>query len=320
MKLLLCDKYDYNQLVRPFEEHLERYARRMAQEAQAGMTAMSLYRDKPHAKPLLERYTSIFRWPIRRLEYSYVLAEVGPIAHSHRTLDAGCGIAPLAHYIAAQGADAHAVDGDAALIEILDREAEAVYGGQVQYDKADITALAFPDNRFDIVTCVSVLEHLPRGADVAAVREMLRVLKPSGSLVITVDIVADDWRPEFAKPPNRPGIIRRITSPIRLPLRLLRRWLTPPSAPSQPSFAKASTRPYFFEEVIKHLVKPFEPLLVGKVIEKKPLTTLQLRQFWRDHWFDGAGYDPIEGRTYAALGFVLTKRNQKDRLDGPQLR
>jgi ubiquinone/menaquinone biosynthesis C-methylase UbiE len=48
---------------------------------------------------------------------------------------------------------------------------------------SDITAIPVPDNSFDAVMCTEVLEHVPDA--VAALKEMNRVLKPGGSLLIT---------------------------------------------------------------------------------------------------------------------------------------
>jgi SAM-dependent methyltransferase len=46
--------------------------------------------------------------------------------------------------------------------------------------------IPYPDSHFDKIFSVSVLEHIPNNGDILAMREMLRVLKPSGSLVITL--------------------------------------------------------------------------------------------------------------------------------------
>jgi SAM-dependent methyltransferase len=48
----------------------------------------------------------------------------------------------------------------------------------------DLTDLAFEDAEFDFVLCNHVLEHVPD--DAAAMREMLRVLRPGGIAVLTV--------------------------------------------------------------------------------------------------------------------------------------
>jgi SAM-dependent methyltransferase len=55
--------------------------------------------------------------------------------------------------------------------------------------KVDITDLQFPDNSFDIIYCSHVLEHVPD--DRKAMRELSRVLKPSGWAVLQVPIEAE---------------------------------------------------------------------------------------------------------------------------------
>ncbi len=46
--------------------------------------------------------------------------------------------------------------------------------------------LPFPDDTFDCVTCLEVLEHLPEKNWTSAIQEMRRVLKPGGVLIVTV--------------------------------------------------------------------------------------------------------------------------------------
>jgi ubiquinone/menaquinone biosynthesis C-methylase UbiE len=49
---------------------------------------------------------------------------------------------------------------------------------------ADITHMPFDDESFDCVICSEVLEHIPEHE--AAVKELVRVLKPQGTLVVSV--------------------------------------------------------------------------------------------------------------------------------------
>ncbi len=57
--------------------------------------------------------------------------------------------------------------------------------GAIAYERMDLTGTRFADASVDAVTCLSVLEH---GVDIeACFREMARVLKPGGLLVISVD-------------------------------------------------------------------------------------------------------------------------------------
>ncbi len=52
--------------------------------------------------------------------------------------------------------------------------------------QGSLTELEFMDSTFDIVICSHVLEHVPE--DKAAMREMARVLRPSGSAYIMVPL------------------------------------------------------------------------------------------------------------------------------------
>jgi len=53
---------------------------------------------------------------------------------------------------------------------------------------ADARALPFLDEKFDCVVCVSVIEHIKGSGDIDAIKEMWRVLKPGGKLILTTHI------------------------------------------------------------------------------------------------------------------------------------
>jgi SAM-dependent methyltransferase len=57
--------------------------------------------------------------------------------------------------------------------------------GPIVYEYGDITKTEYPDNHFDAITCMSVVEH---GVDLAAYfAEMNRILRPGGVLVTSTD-------------------------------------------------------------------------------------------------------------------------------------
>jgi SAM-dependent methyltransferase len=58
--------------------------------------------------------------------------------------------------------------------------------GLERMTQADIGRLPFEDCAFDVVLSMDVIVHFPRGEEIAPMRELVRVLKPGGLLVIRV--------------------------------------------------------------------------------------------------------------------------------------
>lgn len=112
-------------------------------------------------------------------------------------LDAGAGFGRHAFEAARQGATVFALDWAqeevvgtrntfGAMIEAREIPT-ATYGGAL---RGDATHLPFADATFDTVVTSEVLEHIQD--DVAAIKELHRVLKPGGTLGVTVPT----WWPE----------------------------------------------------------------------------------------------------------------------------
>ncbi len=70
-----------------------------------------------------------------------------------------------------------------------------VIGSRIQFVLGDVRACPWPDNWFDRVFCISVLEHIYERhvgeGRLLAVKEMIRVLKPGGVLMLTFDVITE---------------------------------------------------------------------------------------------------------------------------------
>lgn len=65
---------------------------------------------------------------------------------------------------------------------------KAIPNHNYKAETGDATKLNFPNNSFDSVISISVIEHINNVGDVDAVKEMWRVLKPSGVLILTFPV------------------------------------------------------------------------------------------------------------------------------------
>ncbi|MFP3900060.1 MAG: class I SAM-dependent methyltransferase [Acidimicrobiia bacterium] len=113
------------------------------------------------------------------------------LAPGDRLLDLGCGAGRHAFEGLRRGARVVAVDHDEAeLKEVAGTTAAMSQAGEVHQaarsdcTRGDATLLPFPDGAFDRVIAAEVLEHIDD--DRAAVRELARVLRPGGTLAVTV--------------------------------------------------------------------------------------------------------------------------------------
>ena len=115
-----------------------------------------------------------------------------------RVLDMGCGAGRHAFEMYRRGADVIAFDQDADelsgvrdLFAAMEEAGEVPDGAEADVKEGDALALPFADGEFDRVVAAEVLEHIP--ADIQAIGELARVLRPGGTIALTVP----RWLPEI---------------------------------------------------------------------------------------------------------------------------
>src|SRR3712207_1485364 len=106
-------------------------------------------------------------------------------------LDLGCGEGRHAFEAYRRGARVVAVDRGASEVATTKRwlgaiaeAGEAPAGAAYEVVRGDLLALPFPDGSVDRVIASEVLEHIPD--DATAIAEIARVLKPGGTVAVTV--------------------------------------------------------------------------------------------------------------------------------------
>jgi SAM-dependent methyltransferase len=108
------------------------------------------------------------------------------VPQSAKVLDAGCGPGNLLPEFASRYSRVCALDASPRMVQVARGNSRHK---NVWYQVGSIEAFPFPDDYFDIVCSAGVIEYLPNCEQ--AIREMHRVLRPGGLLILpTTNLVA----------------------------------------------------------------------------------------------------------------------------------
>ena len=234
--------------------------------------ARALFRDFSDYSYILLRSNRL--WAPRYWEYPWAIVNT-QFRQGMEVLDVGSGWSVFPMYLAKLGAHVTAVDIDVVEMNHISPFLARSVSAEISYRVGDATSLEFPDNMFDRVYCLSVLEHLEeetrngrpfnarkKNLDIVAIRELLRVLKPGGLLAITAD---------WSEQPN-------------------------------------NLRSYRFNDIVGRVIKPFRPYLVSEAIPKVDWASYYPRvlKLWQERFpFDTE--EQALGEAAAAMGILLRK-------------
>jgi SAM-dependent methyltransferase len=144
-------------------------------------------------------------WWSRVWEYPFFAAHLSKLvvddAKRSRLLDIGAAVTFFTPYLLSKRFEVLSMDYDATMPAHFARVYAAVAPamglppGLPPYLVADARDTRLPEASFDVVTSVSVLEHIPQWE--RALGEMTRVLRPGGHLVLTLDVKLTDTSSGF---------------------------------------------------------------------------------------------------------------------------
>lgn len=109
-----------------------------------------------------------------------------------KLLDLGCGNGRLLSFFKDKPTDYTGLDNNKKLLSFAKKSHP-----KAKFKYGDILHLPFPASSFDTVWCIAVLHHIPtEKLQLKACKEMLRVLKSKGKLMLTVWNL---WQPKYKK-------------------------------------------------------------------------------------------------------------------------
>ncbi len=123
--------------------------------------------------------------PFKILEFQEMISRVD-FRGDERTLDIGCGDGLHTLLLGEKVGHITGIDVNSSFVADA-RSYAAAYAAKVQADFQDqpLEEIRFPDNQFDLVFSICVIEHIDNHEEVLA--ECLRIMKPGASIVFTVD-------------------------------------------------------------------------------------------------------------------------------------
>lgn len=101
--------------------------------------------------------------------------------------DAGCGCGAYSLKLALNGFKVCGFDISPAAVRLTK---ELLSSGNIEHGDfraCDIIATGFDDNQFDAVVSRDVVDHMSLADGIAAIRELYRIVKKGGSIIITLD-------------------------------------------------------------------------------------------------------------------------------------
>jgi demethylmenaquinone methyltransferase/2-methoxy-6-polyprenyl-1,4-benzoquinol methylase len=169
----------------PLEPQLGTRARKAAgggSPPQSTEEERAYYRFNKKAWSIFAPYYDFVTRPFRRLRDRVTdLAQIGP---TMRVLDVATGTGEQAFSFATRAAEVVGIDLSDAMLDIARRKNQLP---NITFQRADAVALPFSDESFDVACISFALHEMPRSIRHRALREMTRVVRPGGRIVVV------DW-------------------------------------------------------------------------------------------------------------------------------
>jgi ubiquinone/menaquinone biosynthesis C-methylase UbiE len=131
----------------------------------------------------LTEYVMNKKYPALQIRHRYILSLLGETRGT--VLDVGCGPGEMVIDLLRMGKTVHGVDISEKMLALAEKniKEKGIYG-EYYLKQGNIEHLNFGDETFDTVVCAGVIEYLDE--DTKALKELHRVLKVNGTLILSV--------------------------------------------------------------------------------------------------------------------------------------
>jgi ubiquinone/menaquinone biosynthesis C-methylase UbiE len=140
----------------------------------------------------------VIRWPVlyelilwvitrgKEKDFRRFVIEQTGLQPGETVLDVGCGTGTqvlLAKELVGAAGRVSGIEPSLEMVAYARRKA-ARRGLAVDIQPGVIERLAYPDQSFDVILCIIVMHHMPDETKLQGIKEMARVLKPGGRLLV----------------------------------------------------------------------------------------------------------------------------------------
>ena len=147
---------------------------------------------------ILQTQGQVIQWPVfyelilwgitrgKERAFRQFIVEQAGLRPGEAVLDVGCGVgtqALVAREVVGETGRVAGIEPSLKMVNHAQRKA-ARRGLPVDIQQGVIERLAYPDQSFDVLLCVIVMHHMPDDTKLQGMKEMARVLKPGGRLLV----------------------------------------------------------------------------------------------------------------------------------------
>lgn len=131
--------------------------------------------------------------PTRRMEYPWVYTKLFPLSKDEIILDVGTGKSLFPLLIGQYVKEIHTIDKDTESVDYLKKKVQMTNLQNITIGLGDAKNMQFASNTFNKVYSISIIEHMPKEDAIHVIDEMLRVVKIGGRVIITMDVMIEDF-------------------------------------------------------------------------------------------------------------------------------